>query len=283
VISIVIPAHDEERVIGRCLSGLASGAEPGELEVVVVANGCTDGTAAAARTFPGVRVVETPVAGKAAALNLGDEHATSFPRLYVDADVELGIDAVRAIRDTLDRGDVLAAAPRAELKLDGRPWTVRAYYQLWTTMMGMRGREVCAGVYAMSKDGRSRFGTFPDAIADDLFVRQVFTPGEWATIASQRAVVHPPRTLRSLIRVRTRVMAGNAQMKQARPASAQPVEGSRLLRMVARTPRMWPAAVVYGVVYTAARVRAEWKLRRGGVLTWERDDTAREAAEGTVA
>jgi hypothetical protein len=79
VISIVIPAHDEERVIGRCLSGLASGAEPGELEVVVVANGCTDGTAAAARTFPGVRVVETPVAGKAAALNLGDEHAPAFP------------------------------------------------------------------------------------------------------------------------------------------------------------------------------------------------------------
>ncbi len=41
--SVVIPAHNEEHVIGRCLDRLAQSASS-ELEVVVVANGCTDRT-----------------------------------------------------------------------------------------------------------------------------------------------------------------------------------------------------------------------------------------------
>ena len=57
-ISVVIPAHDEEAVVGRCLAALLDGARPGELDVVVVCNGCTDATADIARGFGrGVRVV----------------------------------------------------------------------------------------------------------------------------------------------------------------------------------------------------------------------------------
>src|SRR4051794_31851306 len=69
--SVVIPAHDEESVIGRCLAAWSGELEPGEAEVVVVANGCSDGTAEAARDF-GVRVLELPAASKSAALNAGD-------------------------------------------------------------------------------------------------------------------------------------------------------------------------------------------------------------------
>src|SRR5262245_58336894 len=47
--SVVIPAHNEARVIERGLSSLLEGARPGELEIVVVCNGCTDDTAARAR------------------------------------------------------------------------------------------------------------------------------------------------------------------------------------------------------------------------------------------
>src|SRR4051812_46956466 len=98
MISIVIPAHNEAAVIGRCLSGLTQGAAPGELEIIVVCNGCTDGTAHIARSFgQDVRVVETQIASKAAALNLGDEVASGFPRFYVDADVRLPLDSVRAV------------------------------------------------------------------------------------------------------------------------------------------------------------------------------------------
>ena len=43
-VSVVIPAHNEETVIGRCLAALFAGAGEGELDVVVVCNGCRDGT-----------------------------------------------------------------------------------------------------------------------------------------------------------------------------------------------------------------------------------------------
>jgi cellulose synthase/poly-beta-1,6-N-acetylglucosamine synthase-like glycosyltransferase len=37
--SVVIPAHNEAAVIGRCLSSILMDAEPGEFEVVVVCKG----------------------------------------------------------------------------------------------------------------------------------------------------------------------------------------------------------------------------------------------------
>ena len=58
ITSILIPAHQEETTIGRCLSSLLMQAEPAEFHVIVAANGCTDNTAEVARTFPGVEVIE---------------------------------------------------------------------------------------------------------------------------------------------------------------------------------------------------------------------------------
>ena len=66
--SVVVPAHDEAAVIADRLGHLTGALGP-DVELVVVANGCSDRTAEVARTVPGVRVVELPVAAKAAALN----------------------------------------------------------------------------------------------------------------------------------------------------------------------------------------------------------------------
>ena len=50
MISVIIPAHDEERLIAACLQALfASDPLPGPVEAIVVANGCTDATAGIAR------------------------------------------------------------------------------------------------------------------------------------------------------------------------------------------------------------------------------------------
>src|SRR5579863_9072886 len=107
MISIIIPAHNEASVIARTLQAITAGAEAGELEVIVVCNGCNDGTADTARRFgPLVRVIETNIASKTHALNLGDESAQGFPRIYADADVVIGIDAIRALAYRLAQGDV---------------------------------------------------------------------------------------------------------------------------------------------------------------------------------
>lgn len=111
--SIVIPAHNEARVIGRLLDSLLAGSAEDETDIVVVCNGCTDDTARiAADRGPRVRVVEIPTPSKHAALRAGDDHAHGFPRLYVDADVVLASTDVRALIEPLndDTSDVLATA-----------------------------------------------------------------------------------------------------------------------------------------------------------------------------
>ena len=83
----------------------------------MVCNGCTDDTADVARSVPGVRVVELEEGSKPAALNAGDKAATLWPRLYLDADIQISAAAVLAVLDRLGKGTCLAARARLQVRL----------------------------------------------------------------------------------------------------------------------------------------------------------------------
>ena len=72
-VSLVIPAYNEAANIAATVRSVVRCSIPGDLEVVVVDDGSTDGTAAIVRGLglPGVRVIGQPNAGKPAALNRG--------------------------------------------------------------------------------------------------------------------------------------------------------------------------------------------------------------------
>jgi len=93
VIAVVIPAHQEEAYVGATVDALRA-ATP--FEVAVVANACTDGTAAVARAH-GARVVETAVRGVSHARNLGARETTGDVLVFLDADTLLAPDALDAI------------------------------------------------------------------------------------------------------------------------------------------------------------------------------------------
>ena len=76
--SVVVPAHNEEAVIGRLLTSLAEGLDGARLEIVVACNGCTDRTADITRDH-GAEVVEVDELSKIAALNAGDAAARAYP------------------------------------------------------------------------------------------------------------------------------------------------------------------------------------------------------------
>ncbi|MFE1381492.1 glycosyltransferase family 2 protein [Streptomyces sp. NPDC058740] len=286
--SIVIPAHNEERTLGRLLDALLDGARDEEFDIVVVCNGCTDATArVAAEHGPRVRVVETPVPSKHEALRLGDAHARGFPRIYVDADVVLGSGDVRALTDALsgpgDRGgEVLAAAPERELPMTGCSWRVRAYYRVWQRLPAVREGLFGRGVIAMSGEGHARIAALPPLMADDLAASLAFAPAERRVVRAARVVVRPPRTWRDLIRRRVRAATSTAQLEdhQARsaPAAAPSARtGIGDLRALLRAdPTLLPAVLVFLSAALAARRGARKAIRAGDFDTWLRDESSRQ-------
>lgn len=102
LVSIIVPAYNEARVIRHCVDSILASAYPNR-EIILVDDGSTDDTLAAMRDYerqPGVTVLGRRNGGKASALNAGLTQARGEIILFVDAD---GIFA----RDTID--ELLAA------------------------------------------------------------------------------------------------------------------------------------------------------------------------------
>lgn len=281
MISVIIPAHNEEAVLPRGLAALTTGAALGELEVIVVPNGCRDRTADVARAFGTthypVTVIETAQAGKANALNVGDAAATGFPRIYIDADVVLPLEAARALVARLAKGDMVAVAPRAQLALGASTWAVRAFYdvdrRLPSYHVGIGG----SGVYALSAAGRARFGAFPEITGDDAFIRRLFKPEERMSVDGAYSVVTPPRNLAGLVAIKTRSHFGNYEINYRLPHLTCNVGSGnhRALAALAAQPALWPRLGMYAYVKVAARIRGYWRFRFGNHQSWERDETSR--------
>jgi glycosyltransferase involved in cell wall biosynthesis len=280
MISIVIPARNEGRVIGRTLTSITTGAAVGEIEVVVVCNGCTDDTAGIARRFGlPVRVIETEVGSKPRALNLGDQALQAFPRIYVDADVLITLSSIRTLAARLELGDVLAVAPQSCIDLYGCSWCVRAYYDIRCRLPSAREGIGGSGVYALSHAGRRRFGEFPNVTADDGYVRIQFMPKERETLAYVRSTVFAPRNIQDLIRVRTRAYYGTIELARLFP-NLWVNAGERNHRSVVgllKSPLLWPKLLVYCYVNIVARYKAVARFRAAN-FNWERDNSSRNAA-----
>ena len=277
--TLIIPAHNEARVIGRLLGQLVSAAEPGELDIIVVPNGCTDDTAEIAASFgPPVRVLPIPVASKHEALRAGDRAARDFPRMYVDADVELSTADVRALSAALADPGTLAAGPVRVLPMSGVRWPVRRYYDVWTRLPEVRTGLFGRGVIAVSQDGHERIASLPPLLSDDLAAALVFGPEERTIVPAARVVIYPPRTLNGLMRRRARVATGMSQMEtvESAPKSTARTRPSDLLAIVRHEPRMAPSVAVFAAVTVLARWRAIRAARRRDYSTWLRDDSSRQ-------
>lgn len=277
MISIVIPAHNESSVIARTLKALTTGALPDELDVIVVCNGCTDDTATIARGFgTSVRVIETAVGNKTLALNLGDQAARAFPRIYMDADVVVTLSTIRALAERLERGGVIAVAPRAYFDLTGCSWWVRAFYDIRCRLPSFGEGIGGSGVYALSEIARRRFEAFPKLVADDTYIRVQFKPEERETLAFVRSVVFVPHTIKNLIAIEARADFGTFELARLYPELWENKGDSnyKALMSLFKHPLLWPGLFIYWYVRTIARGKAKICLRNN-TFVWERDDTSR--------
>jgi hypothetical protein len=287
VLSVVVPAHNEARVIGRLLAQLvppgpygeqAAGDGLDELDVIVVANGCTDETAEVASAFgPAVRVLTIPVASKREALRAGDDAARDFPRIYVDADVELGAADIRALGAALRHPGILAGSPRRELDLADRPWVVRWYYAIWERLPEVRSGLFGRGVIGLSEEGHKRVAALPALLADDLVAALAFQPAERVIVPAALVVVHTPRTFRDLLRRRVRATMGVNQVEESAgaPPSTARTSPRDLAALLRAEPLRAPQVAVFLVVAVLARRQAAREVRRQEYSTWLRDESSR--------
>ncbi|WP_239098795.1 glycosyltransferase [Micromonospora andamanensis] len=273
MISVVIAAHNEAAVIGGCLDALLADAAPGELDIVVVANGCTDDTAEVAAARPGVRVIEVAEPGKAHALNVGDAAARGFPRVYLDADVVLSPGALHAMAAELSAGDrpPLAVTPRRAMVTEHRPLAVRAYYAVNTRLPIFADALFGRGAMAVSAAGRQRFERFPEQIADDLYLDSQFSSAEKREVSAATSFVQAPRRTGDLVRTLARVRAGNTMLRASHDGIRASVPSSWLRDVVLPRPWLAPASVVYVTITLLASVRA----RRHPRDAWGRDNSTR--------
>src|SRR5579862_5728554 len=159
VISIIIPAHNEEDYLGATLDGLNRQDYP-EYEIVVVANGCRDRTAAIAHRMCH-RLVTLSQRNLGVARNLGARIANGELLVFLDADTILEPGALRVIAEEFTEGN-------AGGTLKGLPDSDRFAYRLIYWLKNFIHRFVVhngsSGVILCWKQDFTRVGGFDEQL-----------------------------------------------------------------------------------------------------------------------
>ena len=118
-VSLIVPAHNEEAVIGaKILNAHALEYPAGQLQLIVVSDGSSDRTGEVARRVGNGRILllEQPTRqGKAAALNAAVSAATGEILVFTDANVIFERDAIQALVRRFDDPEVGCAVGRVLL------------------------------------------------------------------------------------------------------------------------------------------------------------------------
>ncbi len=107
-VSVIIPAHNEELNIGRCLDALLKQEEAPD-EILVVDNNSTDKTTSITRS-KGMRVIKESKQGIAYARNAGYNHASGDIIARCDADTIVPTDWIKKIKKNFKQRKIDALA-----------------------------------------------------------------------------------------------------------------------------------------------------------------------------
>ena len=222
-VTIVVPAFNEEKTIGPAVRSLALSAHPG-VEVLVVDDGSTDGTAAAVEQLGlgNVRVVRVPNGGKANALNAGVRLSRNDLIVMVDADTVVETDAVHRLVQPFAEPGVGAVA--GNVKVGNRRGLIgkwqhieyvigfnldRRLYDTFGCIPTIPGALGAFRRAALTESG----GLSTDTLAEDTDLTIAIHRAGWRVVyqESARAYTEAPATLQQLWRQRYRWSYGTMQ------------------------------------------------------------------------
>jgi len=174
LISVIIPAHNEEELIGHALRSVAEQRDPpGAVEVVVVSNGSHDGTADAVRAVaaelarPGVSItaLEEPIPGIARAKNRGVAASSARTLVFLDGDSWMSPGLLTAIAGREAQGERAASI---RIIADGNDPIDHAFF--WVIENGKRLVRVRANMFWCRRDLFDQLNGFDESLnhAEDL-------------------------------------------------------------------------------------------------------------------
>ena len=222
-VSVIVPAYNEEVGIAAAVRSLAGNDYP-TLEVIVVDDGSTDGTAAVVEAIddPRVRLIVQANGGKPAALNTGIAAARHDVIVMVDGDTVFEPDSIRNLVAPLadpavgavagnakvgNRGGILGRWQHIEytmgFNLDRRMYEALGCMPIVPGAIGAFRREAVAQVGGVSHD----------TLAEDTDLTMSIHRAGWkvAYEARARAWTEVPASLRQLWRQRYRWAYGTMQ------------------------------------------------------------------------
>lgn len=270
----IVPAHNEATVIRRCLQSLLC--QEGLDRIIVACNGCSDNTSDIVKSeFPGVLCLDIARPSKVNALNEAEKHIVSWPVFYIDADVALSDGAVPGVIRGMKEYDLLLAAPEPEIDISQSSWLVRKYYEAWLRLPYVNEGVIATCSFVISEEGRKRFDTFPDVIADDGFVRAHFYAHELGNTPYATVYVSAPKTAASLIKIKTRARLGNVELKAKNLGYNKPAPKYSSALSSLLFSRHWLSAIIYVGFVVIFRWRASRQFRQLDTYQWEVDHSSR--------
>jgi rSAM/selenodomain-associated transferase 2 len=118
-LSIIIPVFNEATTIVQTLGRLKDDVG---VELIVVDGGSQDNTVELAKQM-GVKVISSPISGRAQQMNIGAVAARGDILLFLHADTQLPQNYQKIVQLTLAKEKVIAGA--FELAIDGQQWSLR--------------------------------------------------------------------------------------------------------------------------------------------------------------
>ncbi|MFD0784036.1 glycosyltransferase, partial [Micromonospora azadirachtae] len=222
-VSIIVPAYNEQAGIVASVRSLANGDHRG-IEVVVVDDGSTDGTAdlVEALGLRNVRVIRKPNGGKPSALNTGIAHASHEIIVMVDGDTVFERDSVRRLVQPFADPSVGAVAGNVKVANRRGPlgWWQHIEYvigfnldrRLYETLGCMPTVPGAIGAFRR-RVLLAAGGMSDDTLAEDTDITMAVLRGGWRVVYEKqaRAWTEAPASLTQLWRQRYRWSYGTMQ------------------------------------------------------------------------
>ena len=223
-VSVVIPAYNEAAGIAATIRSMVTNRYRGRIEVIVVDDGSTDGTAAIARNLriPYVRVISQPNSGKPGALNRGIAEAHSGILILVDGDTIFQADTIGRLIAPMAAADVGAVSGNTKVGnrrgfLGG--WQHLEYvmgFNLDRRLFDLLGTipTVPGAIGAFRRAALAAVGgVSTDTLAEDTDLTMALCRSPWRVVYAPDAIAwtEAPSSLRQLWRQRYRWSYGTMQ------------------------------------------------------------------------